>query len=261
MNFKNELLEFYEKIYYHEANVKAEISQRLQIPSVIVISIISLYGFLIQGIRIDTFSTWHVIFIIILTISLRFSIIAILASLRALSGHSYAFLPTSNEIEDYRAKLTETYKEYPEQRLDEKYFSDYLIKNYNKCSTHNTIVNESRSNLIYSANLNIAWCIPLLALLFLIQSFTEINKSSNKGITKVSIESPVLIKGAAPIEVNGKFQEKTLLIDISDDIKELINDKSQPSPPPPPPPPPPERYIREDEKMPGLPKPPPTKPK
>ncbi|WAG77880.1 hypothetical protein LMK08_21325 [Metapseudomonas furukawaii] len=227
MQCKSDIIEFYEKLYFHEAEVKEQISQRLQIPSVVVISIISLYGVLLQGMQVERLGLWHVAFFILLIVSLRFSIVAMMASIRALSGHSYAFLPPAEEIESYRAKLIDTYKNYPDQKLEEKYFSDYLVAKYSKCASHNSKVNDARSGLVYSANLNIAWCIPFLVLLFLVQAFTEVNKQNRKEILSVSIASPVLIKEASPLQIQGRIEEKTITIELSDEIKELLNDRPE----------------------------------
>jgi len=231
------VFELYEKLYFHEVEAREKISARLQIPLAIILSITSVYAYLLKGISINNTGSWNIAFCILFFVSFTIHCFSMVYFIRVFYGHTYEFLPSASETEKYRNKLIETYSDYTDHcELVAKYFNEYLFKYFNECSSANTIVNDSRSEFLHKCNtFSIANVIPL-SILFLIFTFSGIDKNSIAKEYRIKLTNPVIIENLhKPIEINGTLSTNTLNIDFSNEIKEILRGQRNKNPPPAPP--------------------------
>ncbi len=169
--------ELYEKLYFHEVEVREKISSRLQIPLALLLSFTSVFAFLMKGIAFENNSLWNISFGIIFAISLIIFIVSVTYFVRAFYGHTYEFIPSALDTENYHDKLIETYKNYDEcEELVNKYFNKYIFGYYNECSSFNTIVNDKRSKYLHKCNTYLILTVIPLSIAFLIFILSGIEK-------------------------------------------------------------------------------------
>ncbi|MCU8075771.1 hypothetical protein [Shewanella sp. SM29] len=219
--------ELYEKLYFHEVEAREKILSRLQIPLALLLSITSVYAILVNGISFENGSLWNFCFGGVFSVSVGFFITSVSYFLRSFYGHTYEFIPSALTTENYRNKLIETYRDYDEcDELVEKHFNEYIFKYYNECSSANTVVNDKRSEFLHKCNTYLILTSLPLAIAFLIFSLSGVDKNSVEKEFKVQISKPIeLINSKSPLEINGKFDNTTLKVDFSDDLKELLNER------------------------------------
>lgn len=220
----NKIFELYEKLYFHEVEAREKISVRLQIPLAILLSMISVYAYLIKGISIGNNSMWNFIFGGVFLVSVIFLFISMSYFIRSFYGHTYEFLPPAIETEKYRKKLIETYKEYEEwESLVDRYFNEYLFNYYNECSSANTIVNDKRSAFLHKCiTYLILTALPLTAA-FLIFTLSGIDKNSIDKEYKIKITNPISINKAIHVdEEKGKDSSTKNIIYSTENLTKHI---------------------------------------
>ncbi len=228
---KKDIFELYEKLYFHEVEAREKISSRLQIPLAILLSIISVYAHIIKGISLNNHCLWNVVFGLTFLISIILFVTSMSYFIRSFYGHTYEFIPSAIETENYRQKLIETYKEYEDgESIAEKYFDEYIYKYYNECSSLNTKVNDKRSEFLHKCNTYlILSALPLVAA-FLIFTLSGIDKNTVDKEYKIKITNPLEInKDAYPIQINGEIRSYT---EIIDDLKEKNHARENTTTPP-----------------------------
>lgn len=224
---KNPLFDLYEKLYFHEIEVREHLGSRLQTPMAIIVSIFAVLGFLIQGFDNQQATSAAILFVVLFVASAVSLIGAIYFFIRSWYGNTYAFLPSAEDTEKYRQVLDTTYKQYKEgSALAENYLNDYLCSNYINCATQNTRCNDLRSLNLHKTNGALIIVTLFVALSFLPFFLGDLDRTKNSKPSEVVIVKPVDIKGDLMTYNN----------------PEPLKEGEAPSPPPPPPPP---RLIRE----------------
>ncbi|MBU4316123.1 MAG: hypothetical protein KKF30_02480 [Proteobacteria bacterium] len=221
---KQNIFEVYEKLYFHEVEAREKISSRLQIPLAILLSIISVYAHIIKGISLNNHCFWNIIFALTFISSIILFVTSMSYFIRSFYGHTYEFIPSAIETENYRQKLIETYKEYDDgESIAEQYFDEYIYKYYNECSSLNTKVNDTRSEFLHKCNTYlILSALPLVAA-FLIFTLAGIDKNSVDKEYKIKITNPIEInKDTYPIQINGEIRSYTETID---GLKEKMHER------------------------------------
>lgn len=223
---KNPLFDLYEKLYFHEIEVREKLGGRLQTPMAIIVSLIGVLTFVVQNFDREHGTTSARLFLVLLTSSVCTLVAAIYYFVRSWYGNTYAFLPSAEATEQYRKLLQNTYEQYKEgDVLAENYLNDYLCTNYIRCATQNTQCNDNRSLNLHKTNGALIVSTILVAFLFLVFYMGDLDKTKATKPTEVVIVKPVDVKGSVMTE---KKPEPP---------KEVT--------PPPPPPPPPPRLIKE----------------
>lgn len=222
---KNPLFDLYEKLYFHETEVREKLSSRLQTPMAIIVSLIGVLGFLMQNIDRQQVSSAAILIVMLIVASAISLLGAIYFFIRSWYGNTYAFLPSAEDTENYRKVLESTYEQYKDGNiLAEGYLNDYLCSNYIKCATQNTRCNDLRSLNLHRTNGTLIIATLLVALSFLAFFFGDMDRSKANKPNEVIIVKPVDVQG---VFMTDKKPEPP---------KEVI---------PPPPPPPPPRLIKE----------------
>jgi hypothetical protein len=224
---KNPLFELYEKLYFHEIEVREALGGRLQTPMAIIVSLIGVVAYLLQGFDKEHSGFAATAFLCLLALSSIALLVAIYFFVRSWFGSTYAFLPSAEATEQYRQLLQKTYEQYKDgDSLAETYLNDYLCTKYIECASQNTKCNDQRSLNIHRTNGTLIIATALVASSFLAFFVGDLDRTKASKPTEVVIVKPIDIKGVIMTE------KKT------EPPKEVVT-------PPPPPPPPPTRLIKE----------------
>lgn len=190
----DELLEFYEKHYFHEVDMREKLLARVQISLAMFVSVCSLLSYMLSNIKtFDWMSIECRVFAGAMVLCFIFLMAAFVFFLKSFFNYTYQFLPTAKKTEEYRLKLIETYQPYEERdELVKKYFKQYLFNLYIQCTTINSENNELRSAHFHNTNKMLipAFLFVLIALMFFY--FGKINQDEPKEV-KVSVTSPIEI--------------------------------------------------------------------
>lgn len=224
---KQNLFKLYEKLYFHEVEAREKISGRLQIPLAILLSFTSVFAHIIKGVSLGNHGLWDLIFGATFLVSLILFVVGLSYFIRSFYGHTYQFIPSAIETENYRQKLIKTYKEYEDcDSIADQYFDEYIFKYYNECSSVNTKVNDKRSEFLHKCNTYLILSALPLAIAFLIFILAGIDKNSVDKEYKVKITNPISInKNTFPKQINGEIRSSILKDDFSDDLKEVIHER------------------------------------
>lgn len=222
---KNPLFDLYEKLYFHEIDVREKLSGRLQTPMAIIVSLVGVLTYLLQNFDKGHNGNSVLAFLSLFLLSSVILVIAIYFFIRSWYGNTYAFLPSAEATEQYRQLLQKTYEQYKNgDSLAETYLNDYLCTKYISCATQNTQCNDLRSLNLHRTNGTLIVSTLLVAVTFLVFFMGDLDSTKASKPTEVVIVKPVDVKGV------------------------ILSDK-KPEPPkevaPPPPPPPPTRLIKE----------------
>lgn len=224
---KNPLFGLYEKLYFHEIEVREKLGGRLQTPMAIIVSLIGVLAYLLQNFDKDHAGAARSTFLFLFGLTTLTLVAAVYLFVRSWWGHAYAFLPSAGATEEYRLLLQRTYEQYKDgDSLAETYLNDYLCTKYIACATQNTKCNDLRSISLHKTNGILIISTVLVAVTFLVYFMGDLDKAKTGKPTEVVIVKPVDVNGA------------------------IMNDKKPEPPkplstPPSPPPPPPTRLIRE----------------
>ena len=225
MATQNPLSDLYEKLYFHEIDAREHLSARVQVPLAITVSLIGVFAFMLLNFDKQMYGLTTFLFLFCLVLSMASLIASVFFLIRSWYGHTYSFLPSAAETEEYRQTLVSTYSDYDNGKdLTQGHLNDYLCNYFVECSTINTYCNDKRSLYLHKANGVLIITVFLAAISFLFFYFGGLGGMRHKNPIEVTIVQPVEIK-----EVY------------------MADDKS--SKPPPPPPPPPTRLIKEGVKI------------
>lgn len=229
---KNPLFDLYEKLYFHEIEVREALGGgRLQLPMVIIVSLMGVAAHLLQNFDKKYSGFTSTAFLCLLVLSCIVLLVAIYFFVRSWFGSTYAFLPSAEATEQYRQLLQKTYQEFQNgDSLAEEYLNDYLCTKYIECATQNTKRNDQRSLNLHRTNGTLIIATALFASSFIVFFVGDLNRTKTSKPTEVIIVKPINIKGAIMTEPPKETETETVT-------------------PPPPPPPPPTRLIKEGVKI------------
>ncbi|WP_312918228.1 hypothetical protein [Stutzerimonas kunmingensis] len=179
---KFDLFELYEKLYFHELEIKEKITTRVQLVFTLMVMLYTVASYMLRMLDYSSAVGVVVLFLLFFGAFGVFSALAIPQLIRAFWGNVFQCIPSPCETEKYRAEV-EGYckdiisfnKENPDNKQPEIDVSvevkDYLYEKYKDCAAHNTVVNERRSVFVHEAfKWLIISAVPLLvaALLFIV---------------------------------------------------------------------------------------------
>lgn len=148
----SELKDFYEKLYFHELEVREKIEGRMQIPLTIFAIAFAMIGYLArESVLLRTHSIdslfWGLFVAAIATL-----LIAMAFFVMASYGYKYRNLPTTRAIDDYFDNMLATYKEVSPadaRRWTNSEFNKYLLATFRDYGTINTINNDKKATYIH----------------------------------------------------------------------------------------------------------------
>lgn len=253
---KKELFQLYEKLYFHELEIKEKLVTRIQINFAIIATELTVISYMLR--MLDYAESIKAIilcllFIVSAIICLGYSIYPLV---RAFWGNVFNGIPSPKQTEDYRisieqhkAQIDSYNQQYPENIQDEinvkEMVMDYLYDKYKDCCTHNTAVNETRSQFIHNST---KW--------LLISSIPLVIASSIFIILDLDVSSP---RKEFPIKDKDVAHAIESLSDNVRDLRaslnlakesEIMSNQNKPPVPPSPPPVPDTRAILDGTKPP-----------
>lgn len=251
---------FYEKLYFHELDMREKLHARVSFPLTIVVSMIGAIVYLWQARDFEPASTYAAIFAIALGISFATILWGASYLVRSYWGHTYSLLPTAKEISEYRVQLSQTYEGRDDTAaLVDSHFKSFLMDYLIALASLNQCVNQLRAGALHRCHQGLI----IGATLLLFASSVFFAGVRDKMPTKVELTSPVVFKsmekdihygapGIGPATTaatpttpstategdQGRRQHHPSLSSPATDSSEKMTNKPQPAPPPPPPPPP-----------------------
>lgn len=191
---KDELFAFYEKLYFHEIDMREKLNGRTQIFLAIIAAQFSLVTFLVNNTKNIEVRGAGDAYLVLLFATILYLCAALFYFVRSWYNYEYAFLPAANATEEYRNLLIETYKKYDNAvSLVENVLKDYVSKYYAECSTQNTLNNDQRTRHFHNTatSLIFSFCFSIItiALFYLANLNVE-----NEAIHKVQITKPILLE-------------------------------------------------------------------
>ncbi|MBF0462469.1 MAG: hypothetical protein HQL87_13875 [Magnetococcales bacterium] len=191
---ENDLFQFYEKLYFHEIDSREKLNSRLQTPLTLIISLIGVHAFLLQNYGHSGFSNTVILFTCLVVLSAATLVRAIVCFVKSWHNNEYVLLPAAQETEEYRRLLDETYESYDAGNdLSSRYFLDYLLSSFIRCSSENTQCNDRRSIWLHKTNTAIIATTIIVFCAFLAFFFGDLDKDNVKKITEVSIVNPITL--------------------------------------------------------------------
>lgn len=205
--FKIELLNHYEKLYFHEMEVKEKIIPRVQLNFAFLATIFTVVIYMVRMVDYSESFKFIVLFYISIGIFIFISYFSVSNLIRAFWGYEYKGLPTPDETEDYKFKLEQHNKEitkynekYPNNQQDlnrvQELVSNYLYNQFKGCATFNAYVNDSRSVFIHQS---IKWIffslVPFIfcCIFFLIGDLDSSSPQKKQALSEKSESSHLLI--------------------------------------------------------------------
>ena len=175
---KYELHEIYSDLYYHELEIREKITNRLQLTFAFHATSLTVLAYMIRMIDFDSPDYLLIIFYVCISIFVCLLGKSIFETVRAFWGNTYKALASANDIEDFRnscfgheEELKKYKKSYPDQEIEdycpEEKINNYLYGEFSKCASHNSAINDLRSQRIHKATKYLLFAIVP----FLIASF------------------------------------------------------------------------------------------
>jgi len=207
---KKDLFRLYEKLYFHEIDMRENLSARLQIPLAILVVLIGFIAYMLRNISPTPINAIFMAFLLFYCLCIVFIVLGILFLVRSWLGYEYTFLPSAKDTEDYRALLIETYKSYENSdELVQKYMMEYIYRYFIECSSTNTVNNDNRSMNLHYARISIICSLVLAFIAFIPFHFGGIDRASLSTPTDVRVVEPIELKDTANEQKRPKNSTKT----------------------------------------------------
>ncbi len=226
-----ELFTFYEKLYFHEIDIRDKINGRLQIPLAILVTLSGGIAYLFQNVAFADWRFVHILFFLPFILSVLFAVLAFVNFVKSWRGYDYEYLPTATDTKEYRCLLVKTYEDWDDhEKLVSQHLRDYLQRYYIECSAANTLNNDKKAFYLHKTSKHILYTVAFVILSFIPFHFGELKSVGQEMTVKC-------------LRVNGQSREEVTM----DENDPKSQDKDRHPDPPKPPPPPPKRIITEGE--------------
>ena len=236
----DKLFDLFEKIYFHEMEVREKLIFRVQINFALVATGYAIISYMVRMLDFDQDLSLVKLFVSFTVVSIILSILCLKNLVQAFWGNVYQGMPSPKEIDSYKnelekhsAEISEYNLQYPDHAQTEinvnEQLKSYMYEKYRDCSSHNTDVNDCRGAHIHQS---FKWLL-ISAIPFLLASGIFIGGD-------LDVSSPrkeTLIYDKAVAEKLGNLEEEIAKIEMQfqSQVKERAMSKEKQNPPPPPP--------------------------
>ncbi|WP_299694461.1 hypothetical protein [uncultured Vibrio sp.] len=159
---KEQLFELYEKLYFHEMEVRERITNRVQITFALVATGYTILSYMLRMFDNTVNDNATLVFSVSTVFTFVLSFVCVYFLVRAFWGNTYKGMPSPVETDEYREKLkahktsieeyNQTYPSNQQTKIDvDSLVSKHLYEKFRDCSSHNTEVNDRRSKQIHRA--------------------------------------------------------------------------------------------------------------
>lgn len=200
-----ERIDFYEKLYFHELDVKEKLDSKLKMPLTIFAVVFTMAIFLLNQIFVEKSFIASAIFWLSYTtgwFSLGFSIVYFVKSWY---GYNYKMLPIASRIEEYYLELKNFYEEMNKKeskQWHEEAFDEYLLTMFKSYSSHNTVNNDRKNFFLYRSITSLIIAFSLIAASYL-PYYNSVNKQRTLGVPAMS-DKPEPPPPPPPRDVRGE---------------------------------------------------------
>jgi thiosulfate reductase cytochrome b subunit len=244
---KDELFKLYEKLYFHEIDIREKFNARLQVPLAILVAQVSFLGYMLQNAVHGRSVSLLIAFWILYLLSCFSTGKAILDFFWSWYGYTFSFIPSAKETEQYHQQLIELYKEYDDtEKLVKNGIDQYLYKYYQECSSVNTENNDKKALRLHKSMSWVICAILLSFFAFIPYHFGGIDKNIIPKSNSSAANTLSTQQNATNQKENHKSNPVFILPTKSPEEVKMSEKNKQP---PPPPPPPPKRMIKEGVKV------------
>lgn len=148
--------DFYEKLYFHEIEVRGKVEARLQVPLTLFAIVFAMFGYLGNDVIVLEKHPMNEFF----WIPFGFSVLSFIVSVFffVLAWHwstRYRLLATAAKLEEYYHQTLEKYiKDDPAKarQWTKEAYSEYMLNTLKSCATANSVTNVKRAFFIYCCN-------------------------------------------------------------------------------------------------------------
>lgn len=170
--------ELHRDFYQREIDARDKIAARLNIPLALLVSIATYATYVAKTIDYQIEAPCWITISLILTgitslVTFSFAAFHFVMALGGLKGHKYDFLPTSQEVHDYREQLKVLYADFPGE--EQKQFDNYLFNTYCSLATSNAVVNDRRYYSLHRCTMFLVMTILPIVLFFMFFTFSPYN--------------------------------------------------------------------------------------
>lgn len=175
---QEDLDRLYEKIHFHELEVKEKLSTRIQLAFAIIFTYYTVIAYMLRMLDYNESAVHIAHFLALISLSLIVSAPSTFFIIRAFWGNSYLWLCTANDINIYNQELEKhkleieaynnTYQQDFPEHIQEvpnvpQRSRENIRKQFITCATQNSTVNEKRShNIHYSFKWMLFSAIPFM---------------------------------------------------------------------------------------------------
>ena len=191
--------DLYERLYFHEIEVREQLNSRLQLPLSLIVVLVGTFAYLLQSADNSLTSYLSLAF----ETALGLMGIALMCSAylfaRAAWGHNYKLVPYANQTAQSWKQLTE-YDAKHGTAIADRTMAEYLKGHFIEGATANARNNDLRSTYLHRSNMAVIATSAFALLAFLVFALGDLGRKQN--VTQVSIVHPVDVQG---IEIPNKF--------------------------------------------------------
>tara|TARA_R110001583_G_scaffold177935_1_gene333586 strand:- start:276 stop:803 length:528 start_codon:yes stop_codon:yes gene_type:complete len=146
---------FYEKIYFHEIDVRDKLEGRLKLPMTVFAVLIAMALFLFNDSIKEKTCELSFIFITIYTNACLIFILSVFFFIKSWYGYTYKMIPNAIAIENYYQEIYESYLSQDENEAvawTNEAFEEYLLTTFRDYAAFNTVNNDKKSYNLYLSN-------------------------------------------------------------------------------------------------------------
>lgn len=189
------LFKLYEKLYFHEIDIRERLNSRLQIPLTIIALLFGFLAYMLQNKCEGVGNNAEIVFWVLFSISICAVCSAIFFFILSWYSYKHKLLPSAISTDQYKNKLVEHYREHEvPEKLVKKYLKKYLYNYYRDFSSENTIINDRKSFYMHLTNMSLIFSIVLTFTTFIPYYFGSLDKSNLIEPVQVVIEQPVVLE-------------------------------------------------------------------
>ncbi len=139
---------FYEKLYFHELEVRDKVENRLKLPFSIFAIVFTLAVFLFNEVLVKKSVTVDAFFWTVYLGALLALVFAVGFFIVSWYGYTYKMLPTASDVEAYYGQILTDYQKVSPHKARawaKEAFDDYLMETFKTYATHNTRNNDRKA--------------------------------------------------------------------------------------------------------------------
>lgn len=194
----DKLLLFYERLYFHEMDLKEKLHSRVQIVFTLALIVATGITYIFKNLSYAIIPI-AVIIVLLNTASSLLLCYSLFFLKKAFWDNVFKQVPTPNEITDYLSSLVkhrDVIEKYNTEHPDyahpvinpEQAINDFVLAELEKCASHNMLINEQRSRNIHKAVSIIFQSLIPLAMALILFLAVDLDLSSPRKATESSKE-------------------------------------------------------------------------